>query len=243
MKYWGLSLLLICLAACGPSDSSNAAETDTQSVADQAVVEAKETAQRIKDGGSMDEAEGTEGCRVFNSGLIEDFFQTGETVVSYKESIPSRRSGHVVCFARWDKPNKEALKQAYQEALMEWAKTMASPDKKPQPKPESGENEVSLTLVANSFDSADEAVASLEDTVTTLTEGISFEVGGKQHETKMTFGPWVDGVGDKAIFSDKGGLMFANAGKRYSLKVAAMANKEQNQQKAIELAQHIIDQL
>lgn len=244
MKYWILSLLIMCTAACGRSEESPAiAQNDAQSVADQAVEEAQEIVERATSGKLPGGAEGTEGCRVFDSGLIEEFFSTGETEVTYTSSIPVRRAGHVVCFARWDKPNKDELEKAYQIAMMEWGKSIASGNKQPQPKISSGTNEVSLTLVANTFDSAGDAVASLEETVATLSEGVSFEVAGKQHETKMEFGPWVDGVGDKAIWSDKSGLNFAYDAKRYVINVSIYEDEADNREAAIGLAQSVINNL
>lgn len=244
MKYLILSLLIVCTAACGRSDEPLAvAQADPQKVADQAVKEAQEIVERAKSGKPLGGTEGTEGCRIFDSGLIEGFFNTGESEIAYTSSIPVRSAGHVVCFARWDKPNKEQLEKAFQVAMMEWGKARASGDKQPMPKMTSGTNEVSLTLVASSFDSVDDAVASLEGTVATLSEGVSFKVEGKQHETKMQFGPWIEGVGDKAIWSDKGGLNFAYDAKRYTINVSVYGDEEENREAAIGLAKRLIKTL
>jgi hypothetical protein len=243
MKYLILCLTLLCVVACGRSDETAAAQDDPQSLADQAVAEAQETVERIKRGEPLGESEGTEKCSVFDSGLVEEFFQTGDFEVVYSSSIPSRRAGHVVCRALWDKPNKEQIEQAFQQAMMEWAKSIGSADKKPQPKMVSSTNEVSLTVVANTFDSAADAVASLEQTVATMSEGITVEIQGKTHETKMQFGPWIEGVGDKAIWSDKGGLNFAYDARRYTLNVSVYEDGAKNREAAIELAQLIINML
>ncbi len=145
--------------------------------------------------------------------------------------------------ASWDKPDKAELDAAYKTGMMEWAKSMRKPNKTPQPKPPKGTNQVSLTILGDSFNSADEAAANLESKVATLSEGVSATINGKVHETRMGFGDWIDGVGDKAIFSDKGGLMVAANGKQFSVKVSAMENPEMDHEKAMELAQKIIPQL
>ena len=244
MKYLILCLITLCMLACGRSEEPSAtAQNDPQSVADQAAAEAQEVVERAKSGKPPIAAADAEGCAVIDSGLIVEFFQTGEAEVVYTNSIPSRRAGHVVCFARWDKPDKEQIEKANQQAMMEWAKSVGSADKKPQPKMVSDINEVSLTLVANSFDSASDAVTSLEGTIAMLTKGITVEVQGQKRKAKMEFGPWIEGVGDKAIWSDKGGLNFAYDARRYTLNVSVYEDEEQNQEAAIELAQQIIKSL
>jgi hypothetical protein len=245
MKYWCMSLLLICLVSCGRSDDSqNAAGDDPQRVADQAAVEAQEMVDRAVRGEKEEPAtEGLEGCNVFDSGLVLELFEVDASIVTYDRSIPVKRAGHVVCSARWDKPNKEELDKAYSAAMMEWATSQATGKKKPQPKYPSVDSRVSLTLSAGDFDSADDAVASLESTVATLSKGVSFEVGGQQHETKMSFGDWINGVGDKAVFSDNGELLIAYDAKRMAVSVHVMGDEAKDREKAIELAQRIIDRL
>ena len=244
MKYVILCMILVCSGACGRSDDSSAVTQDNaQDVANEAVAEAQEMVEQIKQGKSLEGTEGTEGCRIINAGLIEEFFATGDAEVTYRGSIPSKRAGHVVCFALWDKPDKEALEAANQQAMMEWAKGIASGNKKPQPKPVSGTNEVSLTLISDTFNTNEEAIASLEESVATLSKGITVEVAGKKHETKMEFGPWMDGVGEKAIWSAKGGLNFVYDARRYALKVSISDDDEQNRQAEISLAQRIIASL
>lgn len=244
MKYMIFCLMMVCTAACGRSDDSpTVAQSDAQSVADQGVAEAQEIVERAKKVEPLGATEGTEGCDVFDSGLVEDYFQPGGAEVVYTSSIPVRRARHVVCFARRDKPNKEQRAKDNQQAMMGWGKARASGDKQPMPKLASDSNEVSLTLVANSFNSADDAVASLEETVAMLSEGISFKVESKQHETKMEFGPWIEGVGDKAIWSDKSGLNFAYDAKRYVVNVSVYGDEAENREAAIGLAQRLIETL
>ncbi len=245
MKYWFMCLLLVCSVACGRSDESqNDISNDPQSLADQAAAEAQEMVDRAMRGEKEEPAtEGLEGCNVFDSGLVLELFEVDASIVTYDRSIPVKRAGHVLCSARWDKPNKEELDKAYSAAMMEWAMSQATGNKKPQPKYPSGDSRVSLTLSKGDFDSSEEAVASLESAVATLSKGISFEVGGKTHETKMSFGDWIEGVGDKAIFSDNGELLIAYDSRRLAVSVHVMGDEAKDREKAIELAQRIIDKL
>jgi len=245
MKYWVMAFILINAVACGrPDDAQNAASADPQSVADTAVAEAQDILEQAMQGKSPNtDLEGTEKCVIFDSGLIPSLFNVNESLISYRRSKPLKSVGHVVCIASWEKPNKAELDQAYTAAIMEWTRSMGQKDRKPQPKPTKSTNEVSLTILGDSFDTSNEAVADLESKVATLSEGISVTVGGKVHETKMVFGDWIDGVGDKAIFSDKGDLMMAADGILITVKVAAMENTDLDHEKAIELASQIIPQL
>ncbi len=72
---------------------------------------------------------------------------------------------------------------------------------------------------------------------------MSVTVQDTVHETKMSFGDWIDGVGDKAIFTDRGDLMIAADGTQITISVSAMDSSELDQEKAIELAQIFIPQL
>jgi hypothetical protein len=238
-----LCLILICSVACGRSDEpQDVGADDPQRAADQAMSEAQETVDRALSGKPPEtHVAGTEGCVVFDTGLIPEVFGVEPSIVSYRRAIPVKSAGHVVCLASWDKPNKAELDKAYTEAITAWTMERMKGVKNPQPKPPSGTSSASLTLVADTFDSDEEAIESLESAVATLSKGISVEVGGKTHETKMSFGDWMDSPGDKAIFSDKGELLVATNGRRISVTVSAMADEEQDREKAIELARHVID--
>jgi hypothetical protein len=59
----------------------------------------------------------------------------------------------------------------------------------------------------------------------------------------MSFGDWIEGVGNKAVFSDKGELLVAFDKRRLAVNVSAMEDKAKDREKAIELAQRIIDEL
>lgn len=243
MKYWSLSLVLICLAACGQSEAPQAAtKDDVQRVADQAVAEAQEIVDQTLSGKKpVVKGEGLEGCNVFDSGLIPGVFGVDASKVDYRRSMPVPRAGHLLCSASWDKPDKADLDKAYTAEMTEWAVNKAKGQNTPMPKQSNSVNKVSLTLVADTFQTPAEAVANLESAVATLSEGISFEVKGKKHETRMSFGDWIDGVGDKAIFSDKGELMVAADARRFSIIVSVMGDEAQDLEKAIEVAQRIID--
>ncbi|MGA9573241.1 MAG: hypothetical protein WBS20_04750 [Lysobacterales bacterium] len=242
MKKYFFYLALIGLAACGPSaESQNAANTNTEEATKQAVAEAKETVDRTLRGETQATgSEALDGCLVFED-LVPEIFGVDASLVNFRRSIPVRRAGHVLCSASWDKPNKAELDKAYIEAMMEWTKNKARGEKPPKPKPPRGDNRVSLTLVADTFDSNAEAEASLEDAVATLSKGISVEVGGKTHETRTSFGDWIDGIGDKAIFSDKGELMVVSGTRRIAVDVSVTGDDAQDREKAVELAQQVID--
>jgi hypothetical protein len=245
MKYLGLCMLLSLMVACGSNDDSNAPSTENpQNRVDQAATEAEQIVDDALSGEKPDsDSQGAEGCEILESGLVPDHFGVDPAIVNYRSSVPVRSAGHVVCSAFWDKPNKAELDQAYTEALMEWTQNKVKGEKTPMPKPVSGESRVSLTLVADSFDSSDAAVANLESAVETLSKGISVEVGGKTHETKMSFGEWIDGLGDAAIFSEKGELLVAAKAKRFSVNVEVTGDDATDRATAMELARKIIDML
>lgn len=244
MKNYLLNLALIALVACGPSaESQNAANTNTEEATKQAVAEAQQTVERTLRGETQEtDTEALDGCLVFED-LVPAVFGVEAPLVNYRRSIPVRSAGHLVCSASWDKPDKAELDKAYMEAIMEWTKSKARGEKTPQPKPPRGDNQVSLTLVADTFDSQAEAEASLESAVATLSKGITVEVAGKTHETKTSFGDWLDGIGDKAIFSEKGELMVVSGNRRIAVDVSVMGDDAQDREKAVELAQQVIDSL
>jgi hypothetical protein len=59
----------------------------------------------------------------------------------------------------------------------------------------------------------------------------------------MGFGDWIEGIGDKAVFSDKGDLMVASDGTQFTVKVTAMGSTNEDRQHAMALAERIIQNL
>jgi len=103
-------------------------------------------------------------------------------------------------------------------------------------------NEASVTIMGESFDSPEAAVASLEGAVTTLTDGVSVDVQGEQRTVKSDFGDWVEGLGDRAI-TKKRSVLVAADGRRLTVGVKASADDAENQALAIELARQMIDRI
>lgn len=100
-------------------------------------------------------------------------------------------------------------------------------------------NEVSLTIMGTSYDSAAAAVTSLEESVKQLTEGVTVEGGGGEQTVQTEFGDWLEGVGDRAI--RKGGsVLVAVNGRRFTAAVSVSDDKNENQTLAIELAKKIV---
>jgi hypothetical protein len=238
--------LIICigalLPACGSSDEATpVAEDQVQEATDQALAEANEMVDQILRGEGMDSAEeGTEGCAFFESGVISELFNIDALKVSYRRSIPVKSVGHVVCLAAWEKPDKAELEVVYQEAIMDWTKSLTRGEKKPRPEYPKTDNDASVTLVADKFDSAQEAVASLDLAIETMSKGVTFNVGGKQRTTQIDFEPPMEGIGDKAVFTEKGTLHVAYDAKRISVALSVSADPAVKRQQTIQLAQRLI---
>jgi len=104
--------------------------------------------------------------------------------------------------------------------------------------------EVSLTIMRDKFDSPAAAVASLESTVRSLSEGITIEVAGKTHTKQVEFEPFLEGVGDKAAWAPKlSELSVADGATRFAVAVHGAGGDPQNKEVAIELARRIGDAL
>jgi len=111
-----------------------------------------------------------------------------------------------------------------------------------KPGPGHYENEANLTIMGETFDSPEAAVASLEGAVTTLTDGVSVDVRGEQRTVKSDFGDWVEGLGDRAI-TKKRSVLVASDGVRFTAGVKASADDAENQALAIELARQLVDRI
>jgi hypothetical protein len=179
-------------------------------------------------------------CAVLENGMVPEMFGVDAALVSYRRSVPVKSAGHVLCHAGWDNPDKAEMDEAYTKKLQEWTRNQLSGKKEPMPKPPNSVAEVSVTLVSTRFDSAAAAVASLEDAVATLSKGVTVNVGGRDYTEKTSFGDWLDGVGDKAIFSESGELLVAAGDKRFSVLVKVSDDPARNRENAIALAKRII---
>jgi len=180
-------------------------------------------------------------CAALENGMVPETFDIDASLVSYRRSVPVKSVGHVVCSASWENPDKAAMDAAYMQKLQDWTRNKTSGKKEPMPKPPNSVAQVSVTLVATHFDSDAAAVASLEDAVATLSKGVKVNVGGKEYEKKTSFGDWLDGVGDKAVFSDSGELLVADDGKRFSVSVRVSEDPDADREHAIALARRIME--
>lgn len=181
--------------------------------------------------------DGLAACSYFESGIVSRVFAIEPERITYKRSLPLKRAGHVLCSAYWEKPDKAEMEARYQAEIQEWAKSIGSADRKAQPRFPNIGNEISITLLNQQYDSAEDAVASLDSAVATLSKGIAVTAGGQQRTVQTEFADWVDGVGDKAIFTDKGALLIAHDGRRMTLSVRVADDPAANRQLSVEFAQ------
>lgn len=104
--------------------------------------------------------------------------------------------------------------------------------------------EVSLMIMRADFQSPAEAVASLEGTVKSLTEGMTIQAGGKEYTKQVEFEPFIDGVGDQAAWAPKlNELSVADEATRFAVTVTGFADNAENKAKAIELARLVAEAL
>ena len=241
MKVFGICLLLIGISACGPADSTPAgADKTTSAESDQVSEAVAETVEQALKGdlGANEVSEGS--CAMLEDGVVPEMFGVDAGLVNYRRSIPVKRVGHVVCMANWERPDKAELEAAFMQKMQEWGRGKATGKKEPMPKPARLENSVSITLVATEFDSADAAVSSLESTVATLEKGVTTNVGGKDYTVQSDFGGWIDNLGDRAIFTDKGELLLAYKGRRYAVNVEVSDDPAEDRNLAIDLARRLL---
>lgn len=236
MKILGYCLLLIGLVSCGPSDS-----TDSES--DEVSKAVEETVEQALAGDFSAISVSEETCAIVEDGVIPELFGVDPEQVSYRRSIPVKRAGHVVCSAGWDNPDKAELEAAYAMEIQEWTRGKGAGKSDPMPKTPKLAASVSVTLMATEFDSADAAIADLESSVARLQKGITMNISGKDYTTQENFGDWIDNVGDKAVFSEKGELLVAYKGTRFSVVVAVSNDSLADRDKALLVAERIMQSL
>lgn len=179
-----------------------------------------------------------EACDNLKSGLLDDVFGSEANTATFRAG--SKYVQNTLCTATWNKPDHEALAAASSqyETKKAMAKMMKQKFELAAPPPPS--YTVSLTMLDDEYDSTGDAVASLENAVAELSEGITVTVQGKAHTTQVEFGDWVDGVGDKAIWAPKlSELQVAEGKRRFAVSVTGYAEASQNLAKAVELANRI----
>ena len=173
---------------------------------------------------ATDTSEAASACTVLE-GPMAELFDITPSDATFR---PFQASGNDVCTVSWEIPDLDP-----QEEL----RRVQDPELRYN-------NEVSLTLMGATYDSAEAAVSSLEQTVTTLTEGIAVEVGGRERTVQNNFGEWIDDVGDRAIRGRRGNsLQVASAGRRFTAAVSVSDDEAENAALVVELAKRIITEL
>jgi hypothetical protein len=225
MRHWTVvAMILVALAVTG--GGANAQDP----------AELQRTLERILAGEG--EAKGEAACDVLRSGVLTGVF--GDAAEAAELRPGSKYVPHYLCTASWNKPNHEELEAAFVKYEMDKMVAKMKKEEFDRPKPPAASYSVSLTVNDEEYASPPAAVKSLESAVETLSEGLSVEVYGKEHEVQMEFGEWVDEVGDRAIWTAKGNeLLVAHAGVRYAVSVNGFDDPAENQAKAIELAQEV----
>lgn len=186
-----------------------------------------------------------EACGSLSPDLVNAVVPVEEGSLRY-HPLQVSRVPHAVCTASWDKPDKEKLEAACKQAMMDYSKrrvqAMIHQEKFDEPMPACPRttNSVSLTIVSPVHDSAEEAVADLENAVGQLTTGIDFEVQGETHTSQIVFDSWVEGVGDRAAWSTEANeLQVASRGVRFAVTVQVRDDPDENRALAIELARRL----
>tara|TARA_R110000751_G_scaffold91266_2_gene178774 strand:- start:684 stop:1244 length:561 start_codon:yes stop_codon:yes gene_type:complete len=181
-----------------------------------------------------------EACDKLKSGILVDVFGSDASIATFREG--SKYVPHKLCTASWDKPNHQELTKAVTQ--YETQKAMAKMLKQEFNKiaPPAAGYSVSLTIIDQIFDSPQDAVASLENTVTELSKGVNVTVKGKVHTTQVEFNDWIEDIGNKAIWAPKlGELQVADNNGRFAVTVKGFSDASQNLSKAVNLAKQIVN--
>lgn len=242
MRILAVGLLLVGLSACGPADSTSPEPGNTAVPGEVSKAVAQAAEQASTDDfkpGAISEAS----CAMLENGVVTELFGINPAQVTYRRAIPVKRAGHVVCLASWDLPDKAGLESAHLESVQAWARSAATGKKGPMPKPPKLTGQVSISLMGTEFDSAGDAVASLESAVATLEKGITTKVAGKEYESQVDFDGWIENVGDKAVFTEKGELLVADNGRRFSVTVEVSDDPATDRGHALDLARQVMESL
>jgi len=158
-------------------------------------------------------ARGEAACDLLRSGVLADAFGAVAASASYRPG--SRYVPNVLCTASWAGTKGTAA---------------GSPPG----------HEVSLTILDRSFPSRTAAVASLESSVAELSKGVTVEVKGRSHTSRVEFEGWLEGVGDKAAWAPKPReLSVAHGGVRFAVAVRGFGDAAEEKARAIDLARRV----
>lgn len=158
-------------------------------------------------------------------------------------------SRHPLCTARWRKADADRIEAEAPQRMMEYMNRRMAAQCKGLPFDEKmpsarTENEAGLTINDAPRRSAADAVARLEQVVGRLKAGITTEVRGEQHTSRVEYEDRIDGVGDRAAWAPKlSQLSVAAKGVLFHVGVDAFPGAADNQAKAIELARRVAQAL
>lgn len=236
MRTWtAIALILGVATGCGSeseADVAEAVEAPDRAGLQAVAVEVSAAA----DGGERGEI----ACEVLRSGALVDVFGVMAEAASYTPG--SNFIPHGLCTARWDRPNRaelDAARLAYEAARAMATVRRESFDDAPPPP---SQYEVSLTIIAQEYDSPAAAVASLEGAVAQLGQGVEVEVPGGNVLAQVDFEPWVEGIGDRAAWA-RGleELSVAHDGVRYAVLVRGFDDAARNRDWTTRLAQRLTE--
>ncbi|KAB2965704.1 MAG: hypothetical protein F9K16_01195 [Thermoanaerobaculia bacterium] len=237
-KWLGTTLgLAMIAAACGGGQ---------EPVAGEAEKEARETIRRARSGEKIRQTDsGLDPCAILRTGMVAEVFGVDAAALTFTAGS----SRHPLCTARWRKPDADRIEAEAPQQMMDYMKRRMEAQQKGQPFDEKmpsarTENEASLTINDEPLDGAADAVARLEQIVAQLGEGITTEVRGRQHTTRVVYDDWTDGVGDRAAWAPGlSQLSVASNGVIFHVGVSASPDAAENRAKAIELARRVAQAL
>lgn len=158
-------------------------------------------------------ARGEAACDLLRAGVLVETFGAVAASASYRPG--SRYVPNVLCTASWA-------------------------GAKGTPAGSSPGHEATLTILDRSFPSRAAAVASLESSVAELSKGVTVEVKGRKHTSRVEFEGPVEGVGDKAAWAPKPReLSVAHGGVRFAVTVRGFGDAGEEKARAVDLARRV----
>lgn len=239
MRTWlGTTLGLAMIAsACGGGQEPAAGDAEQ---------EASETIRRARAGEKIRETgSGLDPCAILRTGMVAEVFGVEPAALTFDAGS----SRHPLCTARWRKPDADRIEAEAPQRMMDYMNRRMAAQSKGLPFDEKmpsarTENEASLTINDEPLDGAADAVARFEQIVGQLGAGITTEVRGEQHTTRVEYEDWIDGVGDRAAWAPKlSQLSVAANGVLFHVGVQASPDAAENRAKAIELARQVAQAL
>lgn len=208
--------------------------------------EVRETMRRSLAGEEIRQTDsGLDPCAILGNGMVSEVFGIDSSAVTLRAGS----SRHPLCMASWRKEDADAIEAAAPQQMMDYMRRRMAAQQKGEAFDEQmpiqrTDNETSLTIANETFDSAGAAAASLEELVARLREGISVEVRGRQHTTQVDYDDWITGVGDRAAWAPRlSQLAVAAKGVIFHVSVQVSEDPAENRSHAIELARKVAETL